>query len=121
MYVDSVNAPELVDEAIRAMLEKLDPHSMYIPKKEVEDMEAPLRGNFEGVGIRFNILKDTLMVVQTIAGGPSEKVGIMAGDQILLVEQENIAGTGLKNSGVRKRLLGKKAVSYTHLTLPTKA
>lgn len=108
LYVDSVNSPQLVDDAIRAMLEKLDPHSMYIPKKEVEDLEAPLKGNFEGVGIRFQILKDTLMVVQTIAGGPSEKVGVLAGDQIVKIDGELIAGVGLKNSGVRDRLLGKK-------------
>lgn len=108
MYVDSVYSPELVDDAIRAMLEKLDPHSMYIPKKEVEDLEAPLKGNFEGVGIRFQILKDTLLVVQTISGGPSEKVGIMPGDQVIKIDGEEVAGVGLKNSGVRKRLLGDK-------------
>lgn len=113
MYVDSVNSPKLVDDAIRAMLEKLDPHSMYIPKKEVDDLEAPLKGNFEGVGIRFQILKDTLMVVQTISGGPSEKVGVMAGDQVINIDTENVAGVGLKNSGVRKRLLGKKGTKVT--------
>ncbi len=113
MYVDSVDSPQLVDDAIRAMLEKLDPHSIYIPKKEVESTEAPLKGNFEGVGIRFQILKDTLMVVQTISGGPSEKVGILAGDQIIKIEEEVVAGVGLKNSGVRERLLGKKGTKVT--------
>lgn len=113
MYVDSVNSPQLVDDAIRALLEKLDPHSMYIPKKEVTNLEAPLKGNFEGVGIRFQILKDTLMVVQTIAGGPSEKVGVMAGDQVLKIDEEVVAGVGLKNSGVRSRLLGKKGTKVT--------
>lgn len=113
LYVDSVNSPQLVDDAIRAMLEKLDPHSMYIPKKEVESMEAPLKGNFEGVGIRFQILKDTLMVVQTIAGGPSEKVGVMPGDQIINIDDELVAGVGLKNSGVRTRLLGDKGTKVT--------
>lgn len=108
MYVDSLYSPNLVDDAIRAMLEKLDPHSMYIPKKEVEDLEAPLKGNFEGVGIRFQILKDTLLVVQTISGGPSEKVGVLPGDQIINIDGENVAGVSLKNSGVRNRLLGKK-------------
>lgn len=113
MYVDSVDSPQLVDDAIRAMLEKLDPHSIYIPKQEVESTEAPLKGNFEGVGIRFQILKDTLMVVQTISGGPSEKVGILAGDQIIKIEEEVVAGVGLKNSGVRERLLGKKGTKVT--------
>ncbi len=108
MYVDSVNSPQLVDDAINAMLEKLDPHSMYIPKKNVEGVEAPLKGNFEGVGIRFQILKDTLMVVQTISGGPSAKVGVLPGDQVIKIDDELVAGVGLKNSGVRKRLLGKK-------------
>ena len=108
LYVDSVNSPQLVDEAIKAMLEKLDPHSAYIPAKSVKAVEAPLKGNFEGVGVRFQILNDTLMVVQAISGGPSAKVGVSAGDQIIKIDDELVAGTGLKNSGVRKRLLGKK-------------
>ncbi len=108
LYVDSVNSPELVDEAIKAMLEKLDPHSAYIPAKNVEAVEAPLKGNFEGVGVRFQILNDTLLVVQAIPGGPSAKVGVSAGDQVIKIDEELVAGTGLQNSGVRKRLLGKK-------------
>lgn len=113
MYVDSVNSPELVDVAIKAILEKLDPHSAYIPAKRVDAVEAPLKGNFEGVGVRFQIVKDTLFVVQAISGGPSEKVGIQAGDQIIKIDGELIAGTGLQNSGVRKRLLGKKGSKVT--------
>jgi len=113
MYVDSVYSPKLVDDAISAMLEKLDPHSAYIPAKRVDAVEAPLKGNFEGVGVRFQILKDTLFVVQAISGGPSEKVGIQAGDQIIKIDDELIAGIGLKNSGVRKRLLGKKGTKVT--------
>lgn len=112
-YVDSVNSPELVDAAINAMLEKLDPHSAYIPAKRVNAVEAPLKGNFEGVGVRFQILNDTLMVVAAISGGPSEKVGVMAGDQVIKIDDETVAGVGLKNSGVRSRLLGKKGTKVT--------
>jgi len=113
LYVDSVNSPELVDEAIKAMLEKLDPHSAYIPAASVEAVEAPLKGNFEGVGVRFQILNDTLLVVQAIPGGPSAKVGVSAGDQVIKIDEELVAGVGLQNSGVRKRLLGKKGTKVT--------
>ena len=97
LYVDSVNSPELVDEAIKAMLEKLDPHSAYIPAASVEAVEAPLKGNFEGVGVRFQILNDTLLVVQAIPGGPSAKVGVSAGDQVIKIDEELVAGVGLQN------------------------
>jgi carboxyl-terminal processing protease len=108
MYVDSVKTETLVEDAFVGMLEELDPHSIYIPKKEVQEMNAPLKGSFTGVGIRFQILKDTLMVVQAIPGGPSEKAGIRAGDKFIAIDDEVVAGNGLKNSGVRKRLLGDK-------------
>ena len=78
-YVDSINDNELVEEAIISVLKQLDPHSVYIPKKELEKMNEPLVGNFEGVGIQFNILHDTLLIVSPISGGPSEKVGLRAG------------------------------------------
>ena len=107
-YVDSTNENELVEEAIVAVLKKLDPHSVYIPKKELEKMNEPLVGNFEGVGIQFNILHDTLMIVSPISGGPSEKVGLRAGDKIIEVDGENIAGIKLQNSDVTKLLRGKK-------------
>ncbi len=107
-YVDEVDSKKLVEEAIVAMLEKLDPHSVYIPKEELAEMNAPLKGNFEGIGVRFQIHKDTIMIVNTIPGGPSEKLGIRAGDKIIKIEQETVAGTGIKNSGVREKLLGKK-------------
>ncbi len=107
-YVDSVNTDKLMEDAFVGMLEELDPHSIYIPRKEVEEMNAPLQGSFTGVGIRFNILKDTLMVVQAIPGGPSEKAGIRAGDKFIEIDGEVVAGVGLKNSGVRSRLLGDK-------------
>lgn len=108
MYVDDVNAEELTDAAIVAMLEKLDPHSVYISKEDVDDANQAINGSFVGVGIRFQILKDTLMVVQTIPGGPSEKVGILAGDKIVMINDEIIAGVGLKNNMVRELLLGDK-------------
>lgn len=106
MYVDSVNQDELTDAAIVAMLEKLDPHSIYISKEEVDGANQQIEGSFVGIGIRFQILKDTLMVVATIPGGPSEKLGIMAGDKIVRVEGKNVAGVGLKTSQVREHLMG---------------
>ncbi|MFN3343557.1 MAG: S41 family peptidase [Flavobacteriales bacterium] len=108
MYVDSVKEDELTEAAIIHMLEMLDPHSIYIPKKEVEEMNAPLKGGFDGIGVRFQIMKDTVMIVNTIPGGPSEKLGIRAGDKIIKVEGENIAGAGIKNYQVREKLLGLK-------------
>lgn len=108
MYVDSVDIHKMVENAIVDMLEELDPHSVYISKEEYDDMNAPLQGSFSGVGIRFQILKDTILVVETISGGPSEKVGLLAGDKIIEIDGENVAGMGIKNSGVRDRLLGDK-------------
>ena len=107
-YVDTVNEEQLVESAIVEMLKKLDPHSIYIGKKELKAMNEPLEGNFEGVGIQFNILDDTLLVVATISGGPSEKIGILAGDRIIKIDSSEIAGNGLKNSQVIKLLRGKK-------------
>ncbi len=107
-YVDSVDKKEQIENAIIGMLKKLDPHSIYISEEEVKEMNEPLQGNFEGVGIQFNILDDTLMVVATIPGGPSEKLGIKAGDRIIEIDTVNVAGVGLKNSDVVKKLRGKK-------------
>ena len=106
LYVDDVEAKELTDAAIVAMLEKLDPHSTFISAEDVADANQQINGNFVGIGIRFQILRDTLMVVATIPGGPSEKLGLQAGDKILSIGEENVAGIGLKNSGVKERLLG---------------
>ncbi len=108
MYVDEVDDEELTNTAIVALLEKLDPHSTFISKDEVDSANERINGNFVGVGIRFQILKDTLIVVSTIPGGPSEKIGLLAGDQILSVEDTIIAGIGLKNNEVRDKLLGDK-------------
>lgn len=112
-YVDEVDGNELAETAIVKMLEELDPHSTYIPKDEVDDANEKINGSFVGIGIRFQILKDTLIVVQTIPGGPSEKVGLLAGDKIVIINNENVAGTGLKNAGVRERLLGEKGSKVT--------
>lgn len=107
-YVDSVNKPELVEKAIVGMLKNLDPHSVYFSKDEVKKMNEPLQGNFEGVGIQFNIFHDTLLVVSPVSGGPSEKVGILAGDRIVKIDNELVAGIGLTNEMVFKYLKGKK-------------
>jgi len=108
MYVDSVNSEELVEKAIVKLLEELDPHSNYIPAEELAEVNEPLTGNFEGIGIQFNILKDTIYVVGVIPGGPSEKLGIKAGDKIMKVDGENVAGIGIKNNDVMKKLKGPK-------------
>lgn len=107
-YVDSVDRTDLVEDAIKGMLEDLDPHSTYISRKDVEKMNEPLKGNFEGIGVQFNILNDTLMVVNPIPGGPSEAVGVMAGDRIVSVNDELVAGIGITNQMVFDRLRGKK-------------
>ena len=108
IYPDTITNSEITEHGIRFMLEQLDPHSTYISLKDLHDMNAPLKGSFTGVGIRFQIFKDTVLVVQAIPGGPSEKVGLMAGDKIIKIGEEMVAGIGMKNSGVRDRLLGDK-------------
>jgi len=107
-YVDSTKIGDLTEKAIVEVLRNLDPHSVYISKEEVEKMNEPLQGNFEGVGISFNVFRDTLMVVTTIPGGPSEKVGLRAGDRIIQVDAKKIAAIGLKNTDVYDLLRGKK-------------
>nr|WP_319398562.1 S41 family peptidase [uncultured Carboxylicivirga sp.] len=108
LYVDTVDDSRLTEEAIGAMLKSLDPHSVYISADEVAAMNEPLDGSFDGIGIQFNILDDTLMVVTPLIGGPSEKVGIAAGDRIVSIDGDNVAGIGIKNSDVYKYLRGKK-------------
>jgi carboxyl-terminal processing protease len=87
-YVDSADVDDLTEKAIINMLSELDPHSVYISKEDVDKMNEPLQGNFEGIGITFNIFKDTLLVTETIPGGPSEKVGLRAGDRIIQVDKK---------------------------------
>ena len=112
-YVDDVNAKDISEAAIISALEKLDPHSSYISKEDVDDANQSINGNFVGVGIRFQLLKDTLIVVQTIPGGPSEKIGLMAGDKIIKVQGESIANVKLKNSQVREKLMGELGSKVT--------
>ncbi|MDD6209012.1 MAG: S41 family peptidase [Bacteroidales bacterium] len=111
LYVDSVNDGKLVEDAITGMLEKLDPHSNYLTVEEVKEMNEPLQGNFDGIGVQFNMLTDTLYVVQVIPGGPSEKVGIRAGDRIVMVNDSVIAGVKMKNTDIMKRLRGPKGTT----------
>lgn len=112
-YVDSVDQNKLVEDAITGMLGKLDPHSTYTGAQETKEMEEPLQGEFSGIGIQFNMQKDTLYVIQTIAGGPSERVGIVAGDRIVSVNDTTIAGVKMKNTDIMKRLRGKKGTKVT--------
>jgi carboxyl-terminal processing protease len=112
-YVDSVDLNNLVDDAIREVLGELDPHSVYIPAEDVQRANEGLEGNFEGIGIQFNILKDTITVVSPIAGGPSETLGIMAGDKIVSIDGENVAGIGVTNSDVTSSLRGTKGTEVT--------
>jgi carboxyl-terminal processing protease len=88
-YMDSTNTDKLVEDAIEGLLAKLDPHSVYTTPKEMKEFNEPLNGNFEGVGIQFNLLKDTITVISPISGGPSEKVGILAGDRIIKINDTN--------------------------------
>lgn len=105
-YVDPVDGKSLTEAAIIAMLEKLDPHSTYIPAEELNDAQMSINGSFVGIGVRFQIVKDTINVVATIPGGPSEKLGVMAGDKIIAVDGKTIAGIGVKNNDVRSQLMG---------------
>lgn len=105
-YVDSVNRNELVEASIPAMLKKLDPHSVYIPAKDLARANEPLQGNFDGIGISFITLTDTILVISTIPGGPSEKVGLQAGDKILYVNDSLVAGKGISDDDVLGMLRG---------------
>jgi carboxyl-terminal processing protease len=107
-YVDSVNLSQLAEDMIVSTLKKLDPHSTYISAKDVKEMNEPLQGNFEGIGIQFNVLHDTIIVVEPISGGPSEKVGLHAGDRIVNINNEKVTNIGMSTSGVYSRLRGPK-------------
>lgn len=107
-YVDTVNDKKLVEKAITEMLKDLDPHSIYIPKEELQRANEPLQGNFEGIGVQFEILKDTIVVVHPLTGGPSEKLGIASGDKIVKIDGEDVVGSHLNNQFVLDHLRGKK-------------
>jgi carboxyl-terminal processing protease len=108
LYVDSVNTDDLLDKTVEHLLTELDPHSSYIPAKDLEAVNEPMEGSFDGIGVEFNIQKDTILVVAPISGGPSESVGILAGDKIVTVDSAVIAGTGIKNKDVFDLLRGQR-------------
>lgn len=107
-YVDTVNVNQLQNDAIAALLHQLDPHSDFIPPQDFSLIKEQMEGNFEGIGIEFNIINDTIRVIQTISNGPSEKAGILAGDKIIYVNDSLVAGVGITNEKVFKKLRGKK-------------
>jgi len=113
LYVDSINQKKIVESAIKAMLNELDPHSSYMSPEEVKELNEPLQGNFEGIGVMFNILNDTIFIINVIAGGPSEKVGVHAGDKIIKIDGENVAGKKITNKTVMSKLRGKKGTKVT--------
>lgn len=108
LYVDSVDENKLVEEAIIKMLAQLDPHSTYNDAEEVKKMTEPLQGNFEGIGVQFQMIEDTLLVIQPVSNGPSEKVGILAGDRIVAVNDSAIAGVKMSTEDIMRRLRGPK-------------
>lgn len=107
-YIDDINGDKLAEEAIVAMLKTLDPHSSYSNPEETKEMTTPLDGNFSGIGIQFNMLNDTLYIIQTVSGGPSEKVGILPGDKIISANNEPISGVKKTNADILKTLRGPK-------------
>ena len=112
-YVDETNVDSLVEIGIEEMLKRLDPHSVYMNAEEIKKANEPLEGNFEGVGIQFQIYQDTIVVVHVIPGGPSQKVGVQDGDKLVFVDTAKVAGVGINNDGVFKKLRGKKGTKVT--------
>ena len=112
-YVDSTNLDMLTEKAIIEVLKNLDPHSTYISAKDVKEMNEPLNGNFEGIGVQFNLLRDSIIIIEPIGGGPSEKVGIRAGDRVLTINQEKVTGINISTTGVRSRLMGPKGTKVS--------
>ena len=108
LYVDSVDEKKLAEDGIRGMIEQLDPHSSYSTAKETKEMNEPLQGSFEGIGVQFNMVKDTLLVIQPVVNGPSERAGILAGDRIVSVNDTAIAGVKMSKEDIMKRLRGAK-------------
>lgn len=110
-YVDTVNIEKLEESTLNELLTQLDPHSVYIPASDLQHANEQLEGNFEGIGVEFNILNDTIMVVAAIIGGPSQELGIQAGDRIIQVDTQNVAGIGIRSEQVFKLLRGKKGTT----------
>ncbi|MCF6184173.1 MAG: PDZ domain-containing protein [Bacteroidales bacterium] len=107
-YADSVNQEELTEDAIKALLKDLDPHSLYFSKDEIEELNRGLRGSFTGVGISYDIIQDTVLILNIVKNGPSDKAGIKPGDRIIIVDNDTIAGTGISDEKLRNLLTGKK-------------
>lgn len=112
-YVDSIDKDELIEKAVTNLLKELDPHSYYIEAKDLSAINEPMEGSFDGIGVEFNLLDDTILVVAPISGGPSQRVGIRSGDKIVSVDGDTIAGTGLENEDVFKLLRGKSGTKVT--------
>ena len=112
-YVDTINTKDLEDKAVASLLKNLDPHSDYIPAQDFELVNEPLEGNFDGIGVEFNIIHDTIRVVNPIIGGPSEKLGIKAGDKIIKVNGKNMTGKDITSKSVFEKLRGKSGTSVT--------
>ena len=112
-YVDSIDRKIITEEIIPDILKKLDPHSFYIPPREVDGINETLRGNFDGIGVQFNMRDDTVLVIQTIKGGPSEKVGILAGDRIISVDGVTVAGVDMPEDSIIGSLRGPKGSTVT--------
>ena len=112
-YVDSINDKKLIESSITAVLKELDPHSTYIPKEEIDRVREPLVGSFYGIGIQFQQMEDTILVIQTVAGCPAEKVGVLPGDRIIYIDNELVAGVKIQTSDVFKKLRGPKGTEVT--------
>ena len=115
-YVDSVDEAKMVESGVKAMLKELDPHSTYSDPKETKSIMEAMQGNFDGIGIQFNIVDDTLLVIQPTANGPSEKLGVLAGDRIITVNDTTIAGVKMDRYNIMRRLRGKKGTKV-HLEI----
>ncbi len=112
-YVDSVNRRDLEEAAIPEILQKLDPHSVYIPARDVARVSEPLEGNFEGIGVSFSMPNDTVIINSIIPGGPSEKVGIMAGDRIITISDSTVAGANIDQNDIVRKLKGPRGTEVT--------
>jgi len=107
-YVDTVSKEQIMEQTIPMMLQKLDPHSVYIPAKDLQTVNEPLQGNFDGIGVQFNVQNDTVLIINTIPGGPSEKLGVLAGDRIITINDSLFVGKKINSEQVIKHLKGKK-------------
>jgi carboxyl-terminal processing protease len=107
-YVDTIKKTDLIEKSLPYLLEQLDPHSVYIPASDLKNVSEPLEGNFEGIGVQFNILNDTVLVINTVSGGPSEKIGVLAGDKIVRINDSVFVGKMVTNDAVISKLKGEE-------------